>query len=97
MKAGNSDFLRIADATTPFDYLRIMRTTGAEPSGCSDAALDVRVPRLRAIAGGNPPNGLGTATEASAQPAASDAFFHMISGHKVANPAAAMRLLGLLG
>ena len=95
--AGDSDFPQIADATAPFAYLRIMGTTETEPAGYSDAALEVWAARLRAIAGGNPPEGLATVTEPPAHPAARDVFLYVISGHKVANPAAAMRLLDLLG
>ena len=47
--AGGSDFPQIADATAPFAYLRIMGTTGTEPAGYSDAALEVWAARLRAI------------------------------------------------
>ena len=95
--AGDSDFPQIADPTAPFAYLRIMGTTDAEPAGYSDAALGDWAARVRALAAGRLPDGLATAAELPADSAPRDVFLYVISGHKAANPAAAMRLVERLG
>ena len=95
--AGDSDFPQIADPTAPFAYLRIMGTTDAEPAGYSDAALGDWAARVRALAAGRQPDGLAMVAKPPADSAPRDVFLYVISGHKVANPAAAMRLIETFG
>lgn len=99
--AGDSDHPLIADPTAPFAYLRIMGTTDAGPAGYSDAALDRWSARwsarARAMAEGRLAEGLEAVAGMPAKQVPRDVFLYVISGHKVANPAAAMALIERLG
>ena len=90
--AGDSAFPQIADPTAPFAYLRIMGTAEAEPLGYAPDALDLWAARARAIAEGRVPDGLTTIADPVAT-GPRDVFLYVISGHKIANPAAAMALI----
>lgn len=94
--AGDSDFPQIAAATAPFAYLRIMGTTEAEPDGYSGAMLDTWAALLRAMAKGRPAEGLKDVAGVAADRTPCDVFAYVISGNKVANPAAAMALIARL-
>jgi uncharacterized protein YecE (DUF72 family) len=91
--AGDSEFPQIADVTAPFVYARIMGTSEAEPRGYSDAAVDLWIKRVRALASGKAPPGLDTVSPQKADKTARDVFLYVISGAKVRNPAAAMALI----
>ena len=79
--------------TAPFVYARIMGTRAGEPAGYAPADLDRWAARARALASGAAPEGLEAVVPASADGVARDVFLYVISGHKVANPAAAMALI----
>ncbi|KZE30532.1 DUF72 domain-containing protein [Chelatococcus daeguensis] len=91
--AGDSKYPQIADVTAPFVYARIMGTSEGENLGYAPAALDAWAERARAWAVGGAPEDLETVTRHVAAPQGRDVFLYVISGHKVANPAAAMALI----
>jgi uncharacterized protein YecE (DUF72 family) len=91
--AADSSYPQIADATAPFVYARIMGTREAEESGYSDAALDLWAARARAWASGAAVDDLDCVVPQGAVGQTRDVYIYVISGHKVANPAAAMALL----
>jgi len=91
--AGDSKYPQIADVTAPFVYARIMGTSEGENLGYAPAALDAWAERARAWAAGGAPEDLETVTRHVAAPQGRDVFLYVISGHKVANPAAAMALI----
>lgn len=93
--AGDSGYPRIADATAPFAYLRIMGTTDTEPRGYPPAALTRWARLARAIAEGSTAKGLRPVMKAGGA-AARDVFLYVISGAKRRNPAAARALLDKL-
>ncbi|MGB3317359.1 MAG: DUF72 domain-containing protein [Albidovulum sp.] len=94
--AGDSAFPQIADPTAPFAYLRIMGTSEDQPLGYSADKLDLWATRTHALSEGRVPEGLTTvATRADTGPR--DVFLYVISGHKIANPAAAMALIERAG
>ena len=95
--AADSTYPQIADATAPFIYARIMGTLAGEASGYSDAALDLWTARARAWASGAAADGLDCVEPQRADAHARDVYLYVISGHKVANPAAAMSLIRRLG
>lgn len=99
--AGDSEYPQIADVTAPFVYVRVMGTQPGESLGYSPAMLDVWARRARCWADGGLPEGLETVSPPqSSQTAASaerEVFMYVISGHKVANPAAAQALIGRVG
>jgi uncharacterized protein YecE (DUF72 family) len=95
--SGDSRYPQIADATAPFFYARIMGTRPAEESGYSDAALNLWVSRLRALASGAAPEGLECVVPQRADGEPRDVYLYVISGHKVHNPAAAVSLIRRLG
>lgn len=76
--AGDSGHPHIDEPTAAFTYARIMGTTKGEPLGYPTADLDRWAAWARAHAAGSPPR---------------DVFLFVISGHKVANPAAARALI----
>lgn len=90
--AGDSEFPQIADPTAPFVYARIMGTAEGEPAGYPGKALDAWAGRARAWARGESPADLRYAGKAAAG-APRDVYLYVISGHKVANPAAATALI----
>jgi uncharacterized protein YecE (DUF72 family) len=89
--AGDSDFPQIADVTAPFVYARIMGTTA--PDGYPPADLDAWATRARAWAEGGAPADLRTVGPKAREKTPRDVFLYVISGHKEANPAAAMALI----
>jgi uncharacterized protein YecE (DUF72 family) len=91
--AADSLYPQIADPTAPFVYVRIMGTTEAEPDGYGKTAIDTWVDRARQWAAGRSPGSLQTVTSATDRKSGRDVFLYVISGHKVRNPAAAMRMI----
>ena len=91
--AGDSEYPQIPDATAPFVYARIMGTKAKEPLGYSAAALDLWAERARSWAAGGVPEDLESVAPAKGKQAARDVYLYVISGHKVANPAAAQALI----
>jgi uncharacterized protein YecE (DUF72 family) len=91
--AGDSEYPLIPDATAPFVYARIMGTKSKEPAGYSAAELDAWALRAQNWAkGGHPKDLPAVAPEKPAQ-VSRDVYLYVISGHKVANPAAAQALI----
>jgi len=96
--AGDAEYPQIADPTAPFVYARIMGTTPDHAAGYAPAALDVWAERARTWAAGQVPGDLDRVADAPEGKARlRDVFLYVISGHKVANPAAAMALIARLG
>jgi uncharacterized protein YecE (DUF72 family) len=91
--AGDSKYPQIPDATAPFVYARIMGTQPDEPLGYSAAALDLWAKRARRWAKGGVPDDLEPAAPKGVKQAERDVYLYVISGHKVANPAAAQALI----
>ncbi len=91
--AGDSEYPQIADVTAPFVYARIMGTQSSEPLGYSPAALDAWAKRAQHWAGGRAPEDLETVAARKAEREDRDVYLYVISGHKVANPAAARALI----
>ena len=91
--AGDSEYPQIADVTAPFVYARVMGTKAKEPLGYSPQALDVWAARARSWARGAVADGLATVTPHEDGHGDRDVFLYFISGHKVANPAAAQALI----
>lgn len=90
--AADSDYPQIADVTAPFVYARIMGTKEGEKLGYGKKALDLWAKRALAWGSGGVPEGLETVVDQKAGKTARDVFLYVISGHKVANPAAAMAI-----
>lgn len=90
--AGDSDYPAIPDLTADFAYLRIMGTEAALEAGYTPEALDGWAARVREIAAGRVPEGLPLAGGAAPQGSPRDVFLFVISGHKAANPLAALAL-----
>ena len=91
--AGDSKYPQIADATAPFVYARIMGTQPKEQLGYSAAALDLWAERARRWAGGGVPEDLESVAPSKGERVDRDVYLYVISGHKVANPAAAQALI----
>jgi uncharacterized protein YecE (DUF72 family) len=91
--AGDSDYPLIPDATAPFVYARIMGTKSKESLGYSAASLDAWAARARSWVGGSHPQDLPAVSPQKASNVKRDVFLYVISGHKVANPAAAQALI----
>ena len=91
--AGDSKYPQIPDVTAPFVYARIMGTESNEPLGYSPAALDLWAKRARRWAKGSVPEDLEPAAPGKDKPMDRDVYLYVISGHKVANPAAAQALI----
>jgi uncharacterized protein YecE (DUF72 family) len=91
--AGDSAYPQIADATAPFVYARIMGTQPKDPLGYSTAALDLWAQRARRWAGGGVPEDLESVAASKGERVDRDVYLYVISGHKVANPAAAQALI----
>jgi uncharacterized protein YecE (DUF72 family) len=91
--AGDSEYPQIADATAAFVYARIMGTQPGEPLGYSTSALDLWAKRAKHWAGGGTPEDLKTAGSHKNGREDRDVYLYVISGHKVANPAAAQALI----
>ena len=91
--AADGEFPQIADLTAPFAYLRVMGTKDKEKLGYSKKALDLWAARAQKLAKGEVPEDLETVTKKPGRKSPGDVFLYVISGHKVANPAAAMALI----
>jgi uncharacterized protein YecE (DUF72 family) len=91
--AGDSEYPVIPDSTAPFVYARIMGTRSKEPLGYSAAELDAWAARARQWADGGHPKDLEAVSAEKPVKAGRDVFLYVISGHKVANPAAAQALI----
>jgi len=89
----DSEFPEIADVTAPFVYARIMGTTEDEPEGYSSKKLDAWAERAKVWAAGKAPTDLALISAKPAPVTLREVFIFVISGHKVRNPAAAMRLI----
>jgi uncharacterized protein YecE (DUF72 family) len=90
--AADSQYPLIADVTAPFVYARIMGTQEGEPLGYPEAALDLWAERARTWASGGSPDGLARVEPAQHEGGPRDVYLYVISGHKMANPDAAMSL-----
>ena len=95
--AVDSKYPEIADQTADFSYLRLMGTREGEPLGYDAAALDRRAEELAALARGTLPDGVELLAEQAQRSGSRDVFCFVISGHKAANPAAAVALIERLG
>jgi uncharacterized protein YecE (DUF72 family) len=91
--AGDSEYPLIPDATASFVYARIMGTKAKEASGYSKSELDAWAVRAKSWAGGVHPKDLQAVSPEKAPNVNRDVFLYVISGHKVANPAAAQALI----
>ena len=91
--AGDSEYPCIPDVTASFVYARIMGTQPNESFGYSASALDLWVERARCWSQGGVPESLETVGSAGVGPVARDVYLYVISGHKVANPAAAQAMI----
>jgi uncharacterized protein YecE (DUF72 family) len=94
--AGDSSHPQIADATAPFNYVRIMGTTPAQKLGYSKETLELWAARAKAWASGDQAPGLDCIASQHSKDTARDVYLYVISGHKVSNPAAAMALIEAL-
>lgn len=91
--AADSEYPMIADQTADFSYLRIMGTEDSHKNGYAPKALDLWASRAKQLASGHQPEGLEPVAAPLADGKARDVFLFVISGHKVANPAAAQALI----
>jgi len=92
--AADSQHPLIPDATAPFVYARLMGTQQGEALGYPDEALDQWVDRARIWASGSTPDDLAPISADKPAKGGRDVYLYVISGNKVANPAAAMSLIG---
>jgi uncharacterized protein YecE (DUF72 family) len=91
--AGDSDYPLIADLTAPFVYSRIMGTQPKRALGYTKAALDLWARRAKSWANGGVAEGLKGVSDQKPTRVERDVYLYVISGHKVANPAAAQALI----
>jgi uncharacterized protein YecE (DUF72 family) len=94
--AADSQHPLIPDATAPFIYARLMGTQEGQPLGYPDTALDQWADRARLWASGGAPEDLAPIAPARPDRGGREGYLYIISGNKVANPAAAMALIGRL-
>jgi uncharacterized protein YecE (DUF72 family) len=95
--AGDSKYPEIADLTAPFVYARIMGTQPKQPLGYAKPALDLWATRAKSWSAGGSAEGLAMASELEGERVDRDVYLYVISGHKVANPAAARALIERVG
>ena len=87
-------FPQIPDATAPFIYARLQRSSEDIATGYAPAALDEWVARAQAWSAGRVPADLERVADAEKKPPKSrDVFIYMINGFKPKAPAAAMALI----
>ena len=87
-------FPQIPDATAPFIYARLQRSSEDIATGYAPAALDEWVARARAWSAGRVPDDLERVADAEKKPPKSrDVFIYMINGFKPKAPAAAIALI----
>jgi uncharacterized protein YecE (DUF72 family) len=91
--AGDSKYPLLADVTAPFVYARIMGTQPDQPLGYAAAGLDLWAHRAKTWAAGGAPDDLATVAAEKLERVKRDVYLYFISGHKVANPAAAQALI----
>jgi uncharacterized protein YecE (DUF72 family) len=91
--AGDAQYPLIPDVTAPFVYIRAMGTVEKEKLGYGKKALDLWAARARDWASGKEPAFDERVTKTKVQAAPRDVYLYVISGHKIANPAAAMALI----
>jgi uncharacterized protein YecE (DUF72 family) len=91
--AGDSEYPLIADLTAPFVYARIMGTQPKNALGYTKATLDLWARRAKSWAKGDNAEGLKEVSKQKPARVKRDVFLYVISGHKVANPAAAQALI----
>jgi uncharacterized protein YecE (DUF72 family) len=85
---------QIPDATAPFIYARLQRSSEDVATGYAPAALDAWVARALAWSKGGVPGDLEPVGNAEKKPPKSrDVFIYMINGFKPKAPAAAMALI----
>lgn len=92
VRAEDSDYPNIPDITADFVYARAMGTREGEDLGYGAAELDALAVRARTWAEGRPGQGDAAAVAQAAEAGPRDVYLYFITGHKVANPAAAMAL-----
>jgi uncharacterized protein YecE (DUF72 family) len=91
--AGDSEYPLIADLTAPFVYARVMGTQPKNALGYTKATLDLWARRAKSWAKGDNAEGLKGVSKQKPARVKRDVFLYVISGHKVANPAAAQALI----
>lgn len=91
--AGDAKYPLIPDVTAPFVYVRAMGTVETEKLGYCKKALDIWADRALGWARGQEPDWDENVAKTKAPAALRDVYLYIISGHKVANPAAAMALI----
>jgi uncharacterized protein YecE (DUF72 family) len=91
--AGDSEYPLIADLTAPFVYARVMGTQPKNALGYTKATLDLWARRAKSWAKGDNAEGLMGVSKQKPARVKRDVFLYVISGHKVANPAAAQALI----
>lgn len=94
--AADSEFPLIADPTASFVYVRAMGTVEGAAAGYAPKDLDSWAERAKTWAEGGTPDGFEPIAGA-ARKAPRDVYLYVISGHKAANPAAAMAVIDRLG
>ena len=92
-----AEFPQIADATAPFVYLRLQRSTEDCATGYPASALARWAERARTYAGGGVPDDLDSVSPPAGRKARRDVFVFAINGFKPHAPAAAIALLEELG
>lgn len=96
--ARDSSHPMIADPTADFVYARLMGTQPGKRHGYAPAQLKKWLATVQAWARGETPANLPYLVEPTRGDAVPrDIYAYVISGHKVANPQAAMALIKLLG
>lgn len=91
--AADRDYPMIADQTADFSYLRIMGTTEGPAQGYAPDALDLWAARAKTLAAEQQPEGLAPVVTPLSNGKTRDVFLFVISGHKLANPAAAQAMM----
>jgi len=91
--AGDSEYPLITDLTAPFVYARIMGTQSKNALGYTKPTLDLWARRAKSWAKGDSAEGLEGVSKQKPARVKRDVFLYVISGHKVANPAAAQALI----
>jgi uncharacterized protein YecE (DUF72 family) len=93
----SEDYPSFADVSANFLYARLMRADASIETGYDEVALDAWAKRARSWAEGGEPADLPRLTDEGARRTPRDVFVYMINGAKERAPAAARRLLSLLG